>query len=67
MHAIAMGRKTGFPSYVLSKFSIVFCIAMFFLVKLRNHSVNFFLINNSEIFIRTELQIVHKACTMKQE
>ena len=27
----------------------------------------FFLINNSEIFIRTELQIVHKACTMKQE
>ena len=29
--------------------------------------VFFFLINNSEIFIRTELQIVHKACTMKQE
>ena len=27
----------------------------------------FFLINNSEIFIRTELQIVHKACTMEQE
>ena len=27
----------------------------------------FFFINNSEIFIRIELQIVHKACTIKQE
>ena len=27
----------------------------------------FFLIDNSEIFIKSGLQIVHKACTMKQE
>jgi hypothetical protein len=27
----------------------------------------FFFIDNMEIFIKTELQIVHKACTMKQE
>ena len=37
------------------------------LLGFKMYECSFFLINNSEIFIRTELQIVHKACTMKQE
>ena len=32
-----------------------------------NSSFFFFLIDNMEIFIKSELHIVHKACTIKQE